>query len=315
MAYNTIRTLLEDTQLPADIVSWLERHAPEQFAALKRYGATPLYRGIKGGRVSADAQLVDSSGLYRPARNVGDFYKHLLSAANPDWPDRSYSTICTTSRHTARLYGDMGTYHIIPPDDAVIAVLGWDDLHATPILSLTYGDIQGAVALVDRLIHTNSDRPNSALIRTGSKLDRLSAPSGAVSAHAIDGLFVEWADAVSAALEDVRPDRREFVTGVLIGDNAGGFTTQGFHRGGNKTIDWLAARLFDGDKTPYSRKRASYDDIKYESLGGTMTTARALVREYVPYWQQGKERGDNECWFGGPFVAIRRVAYTFREES
>lgn len=85
-----------------------------------------LYRGT---RFFDTVTEIDYSGKYRSAKNTDDLYKQILDKANPSWPRRGYSTVCTTDEGRAEDYGNVNI--IIPRDNTVIAAVGLADFWDT----------------------------------------------------------------------------------------------------------------------------------------------------------------------------------------
>lgn len=138
MTYPTLQTLLEaeaDTprtrSTPIDIDAaqlWLFTNAPQQYDALLTGTGGTLYRG-NASAPSTSCLLADPTTSVRRSSGNSDLYRAILDAANPDWPERGRSLIVTTDIHYAKAFGTV--FHVIPPDDAVVAYVGVSDIWRT----------------------------------------------------------------------------------------------------------------------------------------------------------------------------------------
>lgn len=126
--YATLQKLMEGRGQSADVaaaVKWLAAHNPTVLDNLKAGKSTDLklWRGVVAA--GSKFQILNPKQFSRPARNTFDFYRAFSDAANPDWPQRKSSIICTTDMSTATAYtmgGEDELYIVIPPANATLAV-------------------------------------------------------------------------------------------------------------------------------------------------------------------------------------------------
>lgn len=91
----------------------------------EREATASIFRGVRG---ASGIRIVEPSKAARPAKNTADLYRCLMDYANPSWPRRSRSVVCSYGDH-ACAYGTVGA--VIPADDALCASTGtvvdvWD---------------------------------------------------------------------------------------------------------------------------------------------------------------------------------------------
>lgn len=125
-------------------MAWLRQHAPVQYDRMQQWAESvinghedfhqPPNIGFWRGKESAhinDEYVITVPTAPRTARNVGDFYRVIVDASNPEWPSRAHAIVGTTEQHRASQYGR--TYWVISPDDARIACTGREDIWDTDL--------------------------------------------------------------------------------------------------------------------------------------------------------------------------------------
>lgn len=111
---------------PDYLISLIQKHCSKSFETLinKKRG---YFRGIRYG--SSNALVFDGSkSTPRKSKNTSNYYTNLLSQLPSwkDWPDRSKSIICSTSRFISGGYGNR--YLVFPYDSATIGFCNDEDL-------------------------------------------------------------------------------------------------------------------------------------------------------------------------------------------
>lgn len=291
------------------LVEWIKQHAPVQYRFYQKNGRPRLLRGVKGGRFDRDqiALKVPRMTNYRPARNVGDFYKIVIDKANPDYPSRGLSTICATGSDTATDFGR--PFALFPADDTPIGLIPSEDLHNTDILYTFVEEPWYIVMKVDRalreMIELSDSRDNQdekhrltqdlanaeedvrLTIRTPHYLQQ-----GGYAPH-LDGddineRFTTWIKALSAlaTVADVTVDA--LIEMAELGPSA----RKSF------MVKWIKAAT----KSPSVQIVAfatAEPTAKYSAHGIKLTTAAELASNaHLTY-------SGNECWFEGEYVAIQ----------
>lgn len=135
MKYPTLQRLVEDRQQRSpratgmtvrDGLKWMQTHAPKQLANLVAGMEPEIYRGkTEHSGDQYTIRLMTPSASPRNARNTFDLYRAFSDAANPDWPQRSHSLICSSSVHYANDYGTL--WAVFPPDGTQVAIAAESD--------------------------------------------------------------------------------------------------------------------------------------------------------------------------------------------
>jgi len=104
-----------------EIIKYLTQRVPWYMNNLENI--TPIYRGIIGDRYKQDdyeynkIMTINPSNFIRRSKNTDNLYIEILDNS-PHWeeyPKRSKSIICTTSKNKASIYGEI--YRIIPIEE------------------------------------------------------------------------------------------------------------------------------------------------------------------------------------------------------
>jgi hypothetical protein len=105
------------------VVKWAHANCRQAMQAILMdlEGNPTIFRGIPPYESTNPTlvRIVDTHRTARPARNTSDLYRCLIDYANPSWPNRSHSAICSYQRGRASNYGHLGC--IVPADDAKCA--------------------------------------------------------------------------------------------------------------------------------------------------------------------------------------------------
>lgn len=119
--------------------------------AVKSFGETPLYRGMRGNL--PDAIMIDPAAGERKSENTTNHYTLIMdnSPYMKGWPKRSKSLICSTDPIVSSGYGNV--YAIYPVDNTKIAVCPYADMWNTNVIipEIAVGEYQDLEGLNDKL--------------------------------------------------------------------------------------------------------------------------------------------------------------------
>lgn len=291
------------------LIEWIKQHAPMQYKFYQENGRPRLLRGMKGGRFDREqiATMVPKMTSYRPARNVGDFYKIVIDEANPNYPSRGLSTICATGSDTATDFGR--PFALFPADDTPIGLIPAEDLHYTDLLYLFVEEPWAIVMKLDRALRDvinrgdhrdNGDEKHRMEQELASAEDTLrltirsphylqqggNAPH--LDSDSINEKFTAWIKALSVLAKAVDVTVDDLIKEAELGPSAmKSFMTK-----------WIKAAV-KSPSAPIMAFAVADPRAKYSAHGIELTTAADLTTNaYLTY-------SGNECWFEGEHVAIQ----------
>lgn len=298
------KLLLETRSRQTDIttaIQWARQHAPQQLKrlmglALKYQNVGEslnaldevaelgcLYRGVD---TTSPIMLVDPTQHRRMAANTGDLYRVVIDAANPNWPQRSSSLVCTTDPYRAGDYGSVVL--VIPRDDAQIGCVNQSDMWDTKLQLIS----EFSEAIVIKLYRTVADildsDPDYLIVH-----ENLTSPTDTVqTATWWDRQYAEFKDHIVSAFEaqygkQYRTELRKVLRNCAnLADP--GPSTRIDHRILGAIIKWM-----DDDSMTslisYLAPLCRYEDHKM-----TLVSPASLA--------SGKGRG--ECWVSSPCLLI-----------
>ena len=113
-----------------DALEWIKTNAKD---ALKNtiQGKRPIYRGAFDDK--GETLIINPSKFERESAYIGSNYYTLLMDNLPSWkdyPKRSKSIVCTTSREKSEDYGN-NTFIVFPKDGSKIGICKGDDIYVS----------------------------------------------------------------------------------------------------------------------------------------------------------------------------------------
>ena len=246
-------------------------------------GVPPLYRGFR--RSFGNAAQLDYSDSVRKSENMNNFNTLMFdnNPSNKNYPKRSKSVICTTSRLRANSYGihTENTYAIIPYDGAKIASVNEEDIWDT---NMSYFPFK-----VERF-GDHYKWPNFAKsVEFGIGSILYSKPDEIVGATQLKG---DW----FLNFKEFEDNMRRYVFQKLLADKEFADDLFEYYESKDDTfVKWII-KLTRKHNSP----KGCWDEFKAE-IFKALNASSALgfsIHQSFPAQQ------NVECWFEGPCVAI-----------